>query len=161
MGNSLAKELEKHKKKEVIDLRNRGITELPTNLGILKCREFICAQNEISTIPDEIGQMAELNILDASANKINGLPMEIGMIKTLKELNLANNKLFFSPLTPELGKLKGLLKLDLSGNQLDELPLELANLGNLEYLNVSNNALKTVPVEFGILRSFCRLTIFS
>jgi leucine-rich repeat protein SHOC2 len=160
MGNSLQKEIEKNKKKEIVDLRKRGISDLPGAISVLRCREFIIAENDISTLPDEIGKMSELIVLDASFNRINGLPFEIGQLKNLKELNLSNNKLFFAPLTPEIGNLKSLVKLDLSGNQLDELPSQFANLSALEHLNVSNNQLKIFPVEFGIFHIFIWLYSF-
>lgn len=49
MGNALAKEFEKLKKKEVVDLRKRGLTELPTTIGNLRCKEFILAENDYIT----------------------------------------------------------------------------------------------------------------
>src|SRR4051812_43195770 len=103
MGNNLAKELDKHKKKETIDIRKRGVSELPTNIGGLKCKELIIAENDVTTHPDEIGKMVNLEIFDASSNRLNGLPPEIGQIKTLKDLNFSHNKLFFAPLSPALG----------------------------------------------------------
>lgn len=149
MGNSLAKEFDKLKKKEIVDLKKRGIQELPTQIGNLKCKELYLSENDISSIPIEISKCPNLSILDLSKNRITSLPSQIGELKTLKELILNNNKLFFSPLTPDLGKLNQLIKLDLSFNQLDTIPSELGNLINLEHLNISNNQLKTIPPEIG------------
>lgn len=149
MGSNLAKELDKNKKKESVDLRKRGIQELPPNISNLKCKELLLAENDITTLPDEIGKMAYLETLDASNNRLNGLPFEIGQIRTLKELNLSYNKLFFSPLSPALGKLASLTKLDLSNNQLDELPSELGNLASLQTFILANNQLKVFPPELG------------
>lgn len=70
MGNSLAKEFDKLKKKEVVDLRKRGIAEIPTQIGNLKvCRELILAENDITSIPEEIGKLPALQILDISQNR--------------------------------------------------------------------------------------------
>lgn len=84
MGNSAAKEIEKHKKKEVVDLRKKGITELPPAIGVLKCKELILAENDITTIPDEIGKLPNITHLDVSNNRLTGLPPDIGQLKTLK-----------------------------------------------------------------------------
>jgi Leucine-rich repeat (LRR) protein len=152
MGNAVDKEFKKYKNKETVDVRKKGVQELPENIGkfLAKCKELVLAENDITTLPDDIGKLPNLLILDASNNRINGLPFEIGQLKTLKELNLANNKLFFAPLTPELGKLKDLTKLDLSNNQLDDLPAELGNLASLEWFNLSHNQVKVIPPEFGL-----------
>ena len=57
-------------------------------------------------------------------------------MQTLRELYLANNKLFFTPITPAIGQLKALTRLDLSGNQLEEIPPELGYCSALEFLDL-------------------------
>jgi Leucine-rich repeat (LRR) protein len=154
MGNALAKDFEKLKKKEVVDLRKRALTELPTTIGLLRCKELILAENDVVTIPDEIGKLPNLEILDFSNNRINSIPPEIGDLKLLRELIIHNNKLFFSPLTPDLGRLSALNKLDLSHNQIEELPVEIGNLENLETFILSHNAIKFLPPELGENNTF-------
>lgn len=150
MGASLAKEIEKQKKKDVVDLRKRGIQELPTAVGVLLCKELILAENDISTIPGEIGSLRNLTLLDFSSNRVNALPVELAQLRTLQTLVLANNKLFFATHTLAiLGKLSALQKLDLSNNQLDELPPELFDLKELQTLNLSKNQLKLLAPDIG------------
>src|SRR4051794_16475028 len=84
MGNTLAKEVEKQKKKDIVDLRKRGINELPSAIGVLKCKELILAENDITSVPEEIGKLPNLTLLDLSTNRITGLPPDIGQLQTLK-----------------------------------------------------------------------------
>jgi protein scribble len=157
MGNDLGKELmkKKYKKKEVVGLRKQGIPEIPKSVRQLQCRELILAENDITSLPDELGKLARIEVLDLGNNRINHVPPALGdLAPTLRELWLCNNKLFFTaPLTPNLGKLRLLQKLDPSGNQLEEPPAELGQLSALQYLDISGNSLQVFPPEFGNLRA--------
>lgn len=60
MGGNLAKELEKAKIKEIneLDLRNRGITEIPPNIGTLESLiRLNLSNNKISILPSQIGKL--------------------------------------------------------------------------------------------------------
>lgn len=157
MGNDLGKDLmkKKYKRAEVVDLRKQGVQEIPKSVRQLQCRELILAENDITSLPDEIMKLPKLEVLDLGSNRINQLPPAVSdLAGTLRELWLGNNKLFFTaPLTPNLGQLRLLQKLDLSNNQLEELPTELGQLERLQYLDISNNGLQVFPPEFGNLRA--------
>lgn len=121
---------------------------------MLQCKDFLASDNDVGTIPDEIGSLQYVQIIDFSNNRVNNLPPTFGQLKislylqvlhfgvcliivqTLRELYLANNKLFYTPITPAIGQLKALVRLDLSGNQLEEIPPELANCSSLEFLDL-------------------------
>lgn len=105
MGAGLDKELQskKVKRAETVDLHGRMVTALPAAIGGLGCKTLILADNDLTSLPPEIGKLAKVEVLDASKNRLNALPPEIGDLKTLRQLFLANNKLFFSPLTPKIG----------------------------------------------------------
>jgi leucine-rich repeat protein SHOC2 len=66
------KEFKKRKNQETIDLKQKGITELPQSIGYLKCKELLLADNEINTLPDDIGKLPNLTMLDLANNRVNG-----------------------------------------------------------------------------------------
>ncbi len=112
MGANLEKEIEKLKPKQPkeLDLKDRGITDVPANI-------------------DQLDQLVRLNL---SLNKIDSLPPQIGnlgiscrrviitTIANLKLLNLFNNKL--KELPQEITKLENLENLNVSVNKLTSLP---------------------------------------
>ncbi|KAK4582394.1 hypothetical protein RGQ29_025535 [Quercus rubra] len=81
--------------------------------------------------------------LDVSCNNLNGpIPEEIGELKSLRLLNFSHNALT-GHIPPSLGNLTQLESLDLSSNNLTgEIPVQLADgLTFLSFLNLSFNQL--------------------
>ena len=71
-----------------------------------------------------------LEVLNLNDNEISSLPKEIGDLTNLKDLYLGRNKLKMLP--KEIGNLKNLEILHLGNNDFKVLPKELGNLKNLE-----------------------------
>ena len=93
-------------------------------------------------IPGELGDMANLEVLDLHFNQLTGsIPPELGNLTNLIRLVLGSNVLK-GPIPSELGMLTKLETMDLSGNRLTgSIPEVLGNLENLETLDVSNTHL--------------------
>ena len=103
-------------------------------------------------IPDEIGDMATLDLLDLAFNWLEGaIPSDLGEIETLSELYLQSNQLS-GQIPAELGNLP-LRLLYLDENKLEgTIPLELTNLSQLIRLHISWNQLSgPIPPELGNL----------
>jgi len=78
-------------------------------------------------IPDQIGQLVDLESLNLSGNNISGsLPATIGKLKSLHTLNLSNNIL------------------------QGEVPFEIKNLFNLKYLLLQHNGFTKLPDLSGL-----------
>jgi internalin A len=156
-----------------LDLSNKGITELPPEIGQLtQLTKLILWGNNLTVLPSEIGQLIHLTELEIYMNQLTALPKEIGQLTQLTSLVLFDNRLTALPkeidqlsnleglilgdmvlggnqltiLPPEIGKLTKLRSLRLEANQLIVLPLELSQLTNLEYLGLGNDIdLETLP----------------
>jgi len=106
----------------------------------------LLGDNQITTLPPEIGQLAALTHLHIEANRLTRLPPEIGQLTALTGLDLSDNEL--ATLPPEIGGLTALGELFLEGNQLTTLPSEIAQLTALRELFLHDNPL---PGELRVL----------
>jgi len=78
--------------------------------------ELRLANNFITRIPSQIGNLKNLQFLDLSNNQIGELPREFGWLTNLKELLLFNNHI--QDLPAEMGFLFQLENLGLDGNPI-------------------------------------------
>jgi internalin A len=109
----------------------------------------------ITELPNEIGQLANLQKLDLSHNQLTLLPESIGQLTNLQKLDLKANRLISLP--DSLGQLTNLQWLNLSGNQLTSLPESLGQFANLQSLSVGSNRLTLMPEWIGRLGKLLRL----
>eukprot|EP00727_Mastigamoeba_balamuthi_P007343 m51a1_g3229 hypothetical protein (1409) ;mRNA; f:92241-99014 len=127
-----------------LNLAGNGVPSIPTNSPLLTLsgmQNLNLGRNNITSLPDGIGQMGGLKSLDLGGNGLTSLPASIGSLSGLKSLSLGGNNLKTLPV--ELGKLKGLQSLDLAGNKLTSLiPLDLPALSDLD---ISGNDLSELP----------------
>ena len=124
-----------------------------------------------STIPPELGKLANLEELYLGRNRLRGtIPPELGDLANLRVLNLRGDHAarageshpgLEGPIPPELGKLANLEELRLHANQLTgPIPPELGNLTNLKQLWLRENELSgSVPPELGQLTKLERLEL--
>jgi Leucine-rich repeat (LRR) protein len=123
-----------------ITVANNRVTEI--SLGM---------NNLVGSIPEEIGNLDSLSILDLSGDSIFSIPLSIGNLTTLDTLDLFGTKV--DSLPPTIGELQDLKFLDLSFSQIHYLPLEIGNLSKLEYLIVYDADLMLIPETIGGMNS--------
>ena len=141
-------------------LYNNNLSTLPPEIGALvNLRELWLYNNKLSALPPEIGALVNLQELWLSFNELKILPPEIGALVNLRELWLSNNELRTLP--PQIGALVNLRELGLSSNELSTLPPEIGTLVNLWQLSLSNNKLRTLPPQIGTLVSLQKLLLYN
>jgi hypothetical protein len=135
-------ELAKEQKLKKISLSNRGITELPPEIGKLSMvQKLDLSYNNIKRLPDEFCHLTNLRSLYLNHNELEMLPGGFGNMVNITTLDLSNNKLPFLP--ESVGDINNMMHLDLSYNHITKLPLSLVNLTALKKLYLENN-----PCEF-------------
>lgn len=139
MGNSaLRAHVETAQKTGVFQLKDRGLTEFPSELQKLtsNLRTIDLSNNKIDSLPPLI---------------IAVLPDELCNLKKLETLSLNNNHL--RELPSSFGQLSALKTLSLSGNQLGALPPQLCSLRHLDVVDLSKNQIRSIPDTVGELQA--------
>ena len=127
------------------------ITEIPNEIGNLHNLTILeISDCNITTLPSEFGNLSSLQTLYLPSNKLVALPDEIGNLTSLQTLNCRSNKLLKIP--SSIGRLHNLEDINFGDNEILEIPQEIRSLEYLQELNLSDNKLREIPEEL------CRLT---
>ena len=128
---------------EILDLSENNLTELPSNIVLLKkLRIVFFENNKFTEFPKILAELPSLTMIGFKSNQIETIP-ENAFPPRLRWLILTNNNL--KRLPKSIGNCKYLQKFPVAGNFIEELPLEMANCHNLELLRISSNKLKAIP----------------
>ncbi|XP_024359517.1 LRR receptor-like serine/threonine-protein kinase ER2 isoform X2 [Physcomitrium patens] len=129
---------------QILDLSYNGLSGvIPYNIGYLQVSTLSLEGNRFSgRIPEVLGLMQALVILDLSSNRLEGpIPPILGNLTSVTKLYLYNNRLTGS-IPPELGNMTRLNYLELNNNELTgRIPSELGCLTDLFELKLSENEL--------------------
>ncbi len=137
---------------ESLILRYNQLTKLPEWIGEFDKLELLNLNiNNIEWIPSEIGNLNSLKQLLLWKNNLKRIPEEICNLKSLEIVNLRLNSL--KKLPENIGRLENLINLNLHDNKLKELPTSICYLYNLKNLNLSWNEIEFLPENIGTLRS--------
>jgi len=120
---------------------------------------LIVANNKLHALPEELGSLRQLRMLDAGHNLIAGLPHSFARLTQLTNyLYLHDNRL--RTLNDSVFEnFIHLRYLNLGDNPLRELPASLGALVNLEELRLENIGLKTLPGFLSNLSALDELTL--
>lgn len=143
------------------------------------------SNNLTGTLPEEIGNLNELEDLRISFNQLEGIlpksfwylnklkyfecynnkiegeiPEEIGDMKNLEQFRINENQ-FSGTLPKSIEKLQSLTYFSIGSNNINgEIPEEIGNLQNLEYLDLSYNDFSgTLPESIGNLNKLTNLFV--
>jgi internalin A len=139
-------------------LNELGLITLPETLGNLKKLQLLdISNNQLTALPESLGQLKQLQSLDISNNQLSTLPESLGQLKKLRSLNISKNRL--TKLPESLGQLAQLIGLKTVGNRLAELPESLRLLTQLQGLYLAGNRQIRLPQWLGELEKLLDLNI--
>jgi len=130
---------------------------LPSELSDFSMRllHLEMSNNQLSSIPESIGNLILLQSLDVSLNQIESIDGAIGKCIRLRRLNVTKNRI--ETLPPEIGNCVLLEEIIASHNQIQSLPQELLRLVVLSVIDVRNNKLSTIPTELSRVPTLAQL----
>ena len=127
-------------------INDNQLTSIPKEIGNLtQLKELNLENNQLTSLPKEIGNLTQLKGLYSCNNQLTSIPEEIGNLTQLKELHLYNNQITSIP--KEIGNLTQLQELYLFDNNLTSIPKEIGDLTQLQDLNLENNQLTSLKIE--------------
>ena len=149
---------------DIIDINESLSGEEPLEIGSQlwvdgRLDSLSLRQIQLTTLPESIGDLSSLKLLDLSYNQLTTLPESIGNLSSLRWLYLEDSQL--TTLPESIGNLSSLYWLRLSSNQLTTLPESIGNLSNLGSLELQNNQLTSIPESIGDLSSLEGLYLFN
>ncbi|MGY4772588.1 leucine-rich repeat domain-containing protein [Kribbella sp. CWNU-51] len=116
--------------------------------------ELYLHENQLTELPEWLGELTELRILDLSHQPLKALP-DLGRLQRLEFLYVSD--LAITELPPTLGALTSLLYLGATDNGMTSVPESLGRLGNLIELRLYGNRLTELPESYGDLANLREL----
>jgi Leucine-rich repeat (LRR) protein len=127
-----------------LNLSGLGLSTLPDVIGQLTYLKILNIENnELESLPPNIKNLGFLEVLDCGRNHLTSLPNEIKDLSCLQTLYCNQNQLTSLPYG--IKYLTCLQILDFANNKLSQLPDEIKNLIHLQKLNCSNNKIESLP----------------
>jgi hypothetical protein len=121
-----------------------NLTTLPDSLvELTQLQSLDLSYNYLTELPKWLGKFTQLRSLDLRFNELTTLPESLGELTQLEVLDLSRNP--YDTLPESFGQLTWLQWLDLSYTQPAKLPECLGNLTQLKSLYLSGNELVTLP----------------
>ncbi|XP_062058061.1 leucine-rich repeat-containing protein 10 [Lepus europaeus] len=135
----------------MVDLSGRQLRRFPVHVcTFTELVKLYLSDNHLNSLPPELGQLQNLQILALDFNDFQALPQVVCTLKQLCILYLGNNKLCDLP--KELRLLQNLRTLWIEANCLTRLPDVVCELSLLKTLHAGSNALRLLPGQLQHLR---------
>nr|XP_030142761.3 E3 ubiquitin-protein ligase LRSAM1 isoform X2 [Taeniopygia guttata] len=135
--------------KKVLIIHTNNLTSLVPKscnlLSLITVKVLDLHDNQLASLPADIGQLTALQVLNLEKNLLKSLPQSIGDLAQLQVLNVKGNKL--RELPGSVSGLRSLRALDVSGNELQELPRLLAHARTLQTLTLDASAMTYPPPD--------------
>ena len=141
-----------------LDLSANQLTALPDAIGQLQNLTILhLSDNQLTALPDAIAQLQNLTTLYLRYNQLTALPDAIAQLHNLTTLYLTHNRL--TALPDAIAQLQNLTTLYLSFNRLTALPDAIGQLHNLTTLYLDGNQLTALPADLARLTKLEKLAV--
>ena len=94
--------------------------------------ELYMVHQNIKTVPDCIGELTNLKILNLNFNPMNEIPASIGNLEGMEYLHFRQDEGKLNNISEDLSRLKHLKVLDLTGNIIEHMPESIKSLKSLK-----------------------------
>ena len=143
---------------EELEIIGFSLTSLPESIGNLtNLQSLYIRVDSLTTLPDWIGNLTNLQSLGINGDSLSTLPESIGNLTNLQTLGISGDSLTFLP--DWIGNLTNLQTLGIRVDSLTTLPDWIGNLTNLQSLSIIGNSLTTLPESIGKLTNLQSLVI--
>ncbi|MBX3719860.1 MAG: leucine-rich repeat domain-containing protein [Parachlamydiales bacterium] len=137
---------------EILWLGDNCLTSLPEQICQLhNLQDLRLYWNQLTSLPEEFSQLQNLEFLELLDNRLASFPEQICQLRNLKKLYLDGNS--FPSLPAQIGQLQNLDCLSIARNRLASLPEQICQLHNLKKLFLSENPLTSLPPQIGQLKN--------
>ena len=139
-----------------LDLSGKGLTTLPDEIKNLKNLQYLdLSDNEFESLPEELKQCKKLRYLNLRNSGITEIPKWIAEFDAMEHLDLSGIDIGFSRLLKfkRIRFPENLRVLKLRYCQLLRIPPDVFKLKKLEHLNIEENMILWLPRKIGKLRN--------
>jgi Leucine-rich repeat (LRR) protein len=118
----------------------------PTIGGLPELETLELQGNKLSSLPEDLGLLVNLRVLNISNNQVTALPMQEFCKLPLAHLLAAKNQLSGTLFGPGATQMPRIQQLDVSVNSLESFSSTTIELPLLKELNIAFNRISTLPV---------------
>lgn len=142
----------------LLNISETALTTIPDDLAKLgNLQTLLLYDNQITAVPAAIGQLDKLKVLDLSRNRITELPDSITQLLNLTTINVSHNQLQTIPALHGFAKLS---VLNASHNQLTQFPdICVEDNRNLAEILLMDNGIGAIPHAIEQLVSLKQLSM--
>ncbi|XP_072934143.1 leucine-rich repeat-containing protein 47-like [Epargyreus clarus] len=128
----------------LLNISDTCLSSIPDEIkGLVNLQSLLLYGNKLSEFNENITSLPKLKVLDLSRNQITAIPDTLNNMKELTSINFSSNQI---ETMPKLGDLPNLIIVDVSNNKLTSfLDLETANVPHLSDLKLKGNAIDSIP----------------
>uniref|UniRef100_A0A915BXS7 Ras suppressor protein 1 n=1 Tax=Parascaris univalens TaxID=6257 RepID=A0A915BXS7_PARUN len=131
-----------------LTLSHNKITSVPANIAdLVNLQVLTLWNNQIEELPTSISSLSKLRILNVGMNRLSILPRGFGSFQALEVLDLTYNNLSERSLPGNFFFMTTLRALYLGDNDFEYLPSDVENLSSLQILVLRENDLLALPKE--------------